>query len=466
MDVKTVVYIINMFFFVYMFLYSLAYFITTLFSSFSLDDFLVRRKYMGSTNLVNEFNYIPISIIVPAHNEELTIIESIESLLRLDYPMYEIVIVNDGSKDKTLNKIIDYFHLKETNKPYQRLVASKPAKAIYEIDVKVRITLVDKENGGKSDALNMGINVCNFPQFLCVDADSMIKKDALKKIVEPFLEDDTTVAAGGNIKVSNGMIIKDGEIISAKSPKKYIVKMQKIEYLRVFLNSRISLNGINGNLIISGAFGLYDKQAVVNVGGYTEGLMGEDMEIIVKIHSYYRKNNLEYNTSYVPDAICWTQVPEKIKVLKSQRRRWHVGLGQSLKMHKYMFLNPAYGAIGIVSFPYFVFFEYLTPFLEILGLVTITVSYIFNLINLEFFIFYLLFYMVFNLAISIISLITNKFVFRDSRDESKVGNLLIYSILEGFGYRQMISLFRIGSPFKRNKKHEWGDMERVEISSE
>ena len=135
-------------------------------------------------------------------------------------------------------------------------------------------------------------------------------------------------------------------------------------------------------------------------------------------------------------------------------------------MHKYMFLNPAYGAIGIVSFPYFVFFEYLTPFLEILGLVTITVSYIFNLINLEFFIFYLLFYMVFNLAISIISLITNKFVFRDSRDESKVGNLLIYSILEGFGYRQMISLFRIGSPFKRNKKHEWGDMERVEISSE
>lgn len=416
---------------------------------------------MGSTQLVNEYNYIPISILVPAYNEELTIIDSIESLLKLDYPKFEVVIVNDGSKDKTVETIVNYYNLKKTSKPYQRLVPSNDALAIYENENDIKITLVDKTNGGKSDALNLGINICNFPKFLCMDADSIIKRDALKKIVEPFLENDKTVAVGGNIKVSNGMIIKDGEVISSKTPKKFIVKMQKIEYLRVFLNSRISLNGINGNLIISGAFGLYKKQAVVNVGGYTKGLMGEDMEIIVKLHSFYRKNNIEYNTSYVADAICWTQVPEKIKVLKRQRRRWHVGLGQSLKMHKYMFLNPDYGVIGMVSFPYFVFFEYLTPFLEILGIVTITLSYILNLINIRFFIFYLLVYIGFNTLITLISLLTNKFIFNGSNDEENVNKLIFYTIIEGFGYRQLISLFRIGNPFKRKKAHQWGEMERV-----
>ena len=459
MSINIIIYYINIFFFVYMFLYSIAFFITTVFSSITLEKFLVRREFMGNTVLKNDYNYIPISIIVPAYNEELTIIDSIESLLNLDYKKFEIVIVNDGSSDKTVEVLVDYYNLAKVHKPYRRLVESKDAKAIYENENNIKITLVDKENGGKSDALNMGINICNYPMFLCMDADSIIKKDGLKKIVEPFLEDDNTVAVGGNIKVSNGMVIKDSEVVSSEGKTKFIVKMQKIEYLRVFLNSRVSLNGINGNLIISGAFGLYLKQAVINVGGYTEGLMGEDMEIIVKIHSYYQKNNLPYNTSYVPDAICYTQVPEKMRVLKRQRRRWHVGLGQSLKMHKYMFLNPSYGAVGLVTFPYFVFFEYLTPFLEIMGIITITVSYLLNLINLQFFLFYLLVYMGFNTIITIISIIINSYIFND--EHTSVSQLIFYSIIEGFGYRQIISLFRISNPLGRRKEHKWGNMERV-----
>ena len=459
MSINIIIYYINIFFFVYMFLYSIAFFITTVFSSITLEKFLVRREFMGNTVLKNDYNYIPISIIVPAYNEELTIIDSIESLLNLDYKKFEIVIVNDGSSDKTVEVLVDYYNLAKVHKPYRRLVESKDAKAVYENENNIKITLVDKENGGKSDALNMGINICNYPMFLCMDADSIIKKDGLKKIVEPFLEDDNTVAVGGNIKVSNGMVIKDSEVVSSEGKTKFIVKMQKIEYLRVFLNSRVSLNGINGNLIISGAFGLYLKQAVINVGGYTEGLMGEDMEIIVKIHSYYQKNNLPYNTSYVPDAICYTQVPEKMRVLKRQRRRWHVGLGQSLKMHKYMFLNPSYGAVGLVTFPYFVFFEYLTPFLEIMGIITITVSYLLNLINLQFFLFYLLVYMGFNTIITIISIIINSYIFND--EHTSVSQLIFYSIIEGFGYRQIISLFRISNPLGRRKEHKWGNMERV-----
>lgn len=441
-----------------MFLYAVVFFVTTIFSAFNLDDFFKRKKHMRQTVLNNRANYIPISILVPAYNEEITIADSINSLLNLDYPLYEIVIVNDGSKDNTLEKVIESFNLKKASKPYRRLVESNEALSIYEGNGKVKIILVDKENGGKSDALNMGINISSFPTFLCVDADSMLQVDALKRIVEPFLDDDTTVAVGGNIKISNDVVIEDGQVTAVDSPKKFLVIFQMIEYLRVFLNSRISLNGINGNLIISGAFGLYNKQAIVNIGGYTNGLMGEDMEVTMKIHSYYRKNNLQYNTAYVPDAICWTQVPEDMATLRKQRRRWHVGLGQSLKMHKYMFLNFKYGLVGMVSFPYFLLFEYLTPTLEVLGIITITLSYLLGIIHLEFLIFYLLIYMGYNIIVSMISIIIERYMFSPTTNNRITFKLILFSILESFGYRQIISLFRIGNLFKRN--YQWGDMTR------
>lgn len=415
---------------------------------------------MSYTVINNKANYIPISILVPAYNEEVTIVDSINSLLNLNYPSYEIIMINDGSKDQTVAKVISHFNLKKVSKPYRKLIPTNEALDIYEGNGKIKIILVDKVNGGKSDALNMGINVCSFPTFLCMDADSMLQSDALQKIVEPFLEDDQMVAVGGDVKISNNLVIDNGEILSIEKPEKLIVIFQMIEYLRVFLNSRISLNGINGNLIISGAFGLYNKQAVVNVGGYTNGLMGEDMEIIMKIHSFYLKNKISYKTSYVPDAICWTQVPEEVKVLKRQRRRWHVGLAQSLKRHRYMFLNPKYGLIGMVSFPYFLFFEYLTPFLEVIGLVTITLSFLLGIIDLNFFLFYLLVYMGFNIIVSMISIIIERYMFSSTMTNKITFQLILFSILESFGYRQIISLFRMGNIFK--KSHNWGEMTRKE----
>lgn len=460
MNLFSIIYIINIFFFFYMFLYATVFFLTTLFSAFKLDDYFKGKSYMSYTVINNKANYIPISILVPAYNEEVTIVDSINSLLNLNYPSYEIIMINDGSKDQTVAKVISHFNLKKVSKPYRKLIPTNEALDIYEGNGKIKIILVDKVNGGKSDALNMGINVCSFPTFLCMDADSMLQSDALQKIVEPFLEDDQMVAVGGDVKISNNLVIDNGEILSIEKPEKLIVIFQMIEYLRVFLNSRISLNGINGNLIISGAFGLYNKQAVVNVGGYTNGLMGEDMEIIMKIHSFYLKNKISYKTSYVPDAICWTQVPEEVKVLKRQRRRWHVGLAQSLKRHRYMFLNPKYGLIGMVSFPYFLFFEYLTPFLEVIGLVTITLSFLLGIIDLNFFLFYLLVYMGFNIIVSMISIIIERYMFSSTMTNKITFQLILFSILESFGYRQIISLFRMGNIFK--KSHNWGEMTRKE----
>lgn len=463
MNLARIIYGVNLFFFFYMFLYAFLFFLMTIFSAFHLDDFFKQKSYMKKRMIHNQANYIPISILIPTYNEEVTIIDTLESLLYLDYPAYEIIMVNDGSIDRTVEKVVNHFNLKPVPKPYRRLIETKQTGQVYEGEGPVKILLLDKENGGKSDALNAGINLCSYPTFLCLDGDSMLQKDALQKIVEPFLEDDRTIAVGGHIKISNHLIIDQGEVVAVETPKKALLLFQKIEYLRVFLNSRISLNNINGNLIISGAFGLYNKQAVVNVGGYTNGLMGEDMEIMMKLHSFYRKNKLPYRTAYVPDAICWTQVPETLKVLKSQRRRWHVGLYQSLKRHKYMFLNPSYGSIGLISYPYFLFFEYITPFLEILGIITIALSFWMGMINTKFFLFYLFVYMGFNIIISLISIVIERYMFRSVIPTKLSVQLFLFSLIESFGYRQMISLFRIGHVFQR--KHEWGEMTRVKKKS-
>lgn len=458
---ENIIYAINRFFFFYMFLYAMMFFFTTFMASVNLDDFFVRKKHMSYAMLSNKDNYIPISILVPAFNEEVTIIDTIESLLNLDYPEYEVVVINDGSRDNTAQTLIDYYDLKQVARPIRRSVPCKELHSVYENNDKVRIVLANKENGGKSDALNMGINISRFPLFVCMDADSMLQNDALQKIVEAFLENDQTIAVGGNIKVANSTVMEKGRVVEQFAPKKPMILFQMIEYLRVFLASRVAFDGINANLIVSGAFGLYSKRAAINVGGYTTGIIGEDMELIVKMHAFYRKNKLDYRISYVPDAICWTQVPEKMSVLRSQRRRWHVGMGQSLKNHMFMLFNPRYGAVGMIAFPYFLFFEYITPILDILGVITIVLSYIFGILNTWFFVGYLLVYMGYSMIVSMVAILLEKYLFPKTMSNRTLFKLLLFAVLESFGFRQLLSTFRFGAFFGPNKK-QWGDMERTQ----
>ncbi|MDL2236523.1 glycosyltransferase [Christensenellaceae bacterium OttesenSCG-928-K19] len=458
---ETIVYYLNVFFFVYMFLYALVFFTTTLTASLRLDDFFVRKRYMSYAMLSNDRNYIPVSILVPAFNEEITIIDTVESLLNLKYTEYEIVVINDGSEDNTSQVLIDRFGLKQVARPARLSVPCNEIINVYENMDKVRITLVNKKNGGKADALNAGINICRFPLFACIDADSMLQDDSIRIVAEPFLENDDTIAVGGNIKISNDVIIENGQVVETNIPKKPIILFQMIEYLRVFLASRVALNSINGNLIISGAFGLYKKAAAINVGGYTPGVIGEDMEIIVKMHAFYRKNKIPYMIYYAPDAICWTQAPEKLSVLRRQRRRWHEGMGQSLGSHMFMFFNPHYGTVGTVAFPYFVLFEYITPILEVAGIVTIVLSYFLGLLNVQFFIMYLLIYMGFSMIVSLISLLLDRYIFPTHSTPRLTAKLVLFAFLESFGYRQFCSLCRLGA-FIGFNKNQWGKMERTQ----
>lgn len=464
MILDRIIYYLNLFFFFYMFVYALVIFFNTICAAFTLEELFAKKKYINKNIIENENNYIPISIIVPAYNEEVTILSTIESLRKLDYPEIEIVVVNDGSKDDTCRKVIEYYNLKEVIRPIRKQVQCKDVKAIYENQGGIRIILADKENGGKSDALNMGINLCKYPLFICVDADSALQHDSLKKIVAPFLESDEVVAVGGNIKVANQASIKDGKIVEMNTPKKLIVIFQIIEYFRVFLTSRVAFNHINANLIISGAFGIYSKRAVIDVGGYSPGIVGEDMDLVVKLHAFYRKNKLPYKITYVPDAICWSQVPESLSVLRAQRKRWHVGLGQALKAHDFMLFRPGYGTVGMIAYPYFLLFEYITPILELLGLATITLSFMFNFINIKFFLTYLLFYIIYNIVASLVAILLETYIFGGTLSFKAVLKLVIFSFVECVGFRQLCSMFRIGAFFGRKKsRNNWGNMKRVKM---
>ncbi|NLC43754.1 MAG: glycosyltransferase family 2 protein [Clostridiales bacterium] len=460
MSLEDFVYAINNFYFIYMFAYSIIFFITTVVASINLNDLFIRSEHLDNTMLVNHENYIPISILVPAYNEEITIIDTIESLLHLDYPEFEIIVINDGSKDLTKNKVINHFKLKKIDRPFRKRLVSKKINGIYENMDKINIVLVDKENGGKSDALNLGLNISRFPLFVCVDADSMLQYDSLSRIVQPFLEDDKVIAVGGNIKVSNGMLIKEGKVVEINEPKKWIVKFQMVEYLRVFLNSRVAFNKINANIIVSGAFGIYQKQAVIDIGGYNTSTIGEDMELIVKLHAFFKKNKKPYRIAYVSDAVCWTQVPESYKILRGQRRRWHIGMGQSLINYRFMFLNPKYGAVGLIAYPYFLLFEFITPIFEILGLFTISISYLFSLIKLDFFLIYLLVYMGYSIICSTISILVEKYLFDRIIPSKLVLKLILFSVFECFGYRQLCSLYRIEALGKL-RSQQWGNMTRI-----
>lgn len=454
---------LNAFFLYYMFIYAIVFFISTIFAILNLNEDKRNKMYLNELSLKSTDNYVPVSILVPAYNEEETICDCVESLSYVDYPEYEIIVIDDGSNDDTSNKLINKFELKKVPRPIRRLVKCKNEQFIYEGYIKdgIKLTLVKKENGGKADALNMGINVSKYPLFISLDADSILQRDSISNIVMPFMEDDTTIAVGGSIKVANQVVLDKGQVIKVMPPKKILTIFQTIEYYRVFLTTRVWFNSFNGNLIISGAFGLFKKNAVLNVGGYDTDTVGEDMDLVVKLHSFYRKNKIKYKIKYEYKAICWSQVPEKLKDLKGQRRRWHIGLITSLNSHRYIFLNPKYGLVGIFSFLYFVVYEMFSCIIDVFGLIIILISYFSGLLNLKFLITFLFIYIFYSVIISLTAIILENYMFKYILKLSTLLKLMLFAFLESFGYRQLCSWYRItGFIGYRKRKHQWNKISR------
>ncbi|HZN97815.1 MAG TPA: glycosyltransferase family 2 protein, partial [Gemmatimonadales bacterium] len=310
----------------------------------------------------------PVSVLAPAFNEEANVVENVRSLLMLDYPLYEVILVNDGSRDRTLGRLIDAFDLRKSGRTFEQALPNRPIRGVYESPTYPNLVVVDKVNGGKADALNAGLNLSLYPIFCAIDADSILEPDALLRLVRPFVDaPGVTIAAGGVVRVANGCGIHGGRVHQVRLPRPPLPLIQIVEYLRAFLFGRMGWSAGNSLLVISGAFGLFDKRAAIQAGGYATDTVGEDMELVVRMHRNRRERRLPYRIGFVPDPICWTEVPEKFRTLRRQRTRWQRGLIDTLLRHRGMMGRPRYGNVGMIALPGFLVFEMVSPLVEMSG---------------------------------------------------------------------------------------------------
>lgn len=453
---------VGIFFILYLIGYSTFLFASVVVGSITL--FQEEKKRSLKNVLTSEF-YIPISIVVPAYNEEVTVVATVKSLLSLDYKSYEIIVVDDGSKDNTSQSLIDGFDMHQVQMPIRRQIPCQQEEFVYlSTNEKVKLTLIRKRNGGKADALNMGINAASYPYFICIDADSVLQYDSLTNIAKPILENEDVVAVGGCVRPCNGVEFENCRVKKYRLPKNLLACMQVLEYDRSFLASRILFDKFNGSLIISGAFGLFKKDVVIATGGYDAHTMGEDMELVVKLHDYCVSNEQPYLIHYAVDAICWSQVPESYKDLCKQRRRWHVGLFQSLYKHRRMIGSAKYGALGYVSYIYFLLYELLSPYIEVFGVLTMAVAYAADLINVPFMALFMLIYAVYGAVLSLTAFLARIYTADLHTTGRDIGKAVLLCLFE-------VTILRFGLAFVRatallgykKKKQVWGRIERKKI---
>ncbi|NIV13172.1 MAG: glycosyltransferase [Aliifodinibius sp.] len=423
---------------------------------------MLHRSVVEADALFKTELFKSISILVPAYNEADNIVESVESLLKLEYPEYQIIVVNDGSADDTLQRLIDHFDLTETDIYFEEQIDHQQIRNIYRSPENSMLTVVDKENGGKADALNAGINIAETDLVCSIDADSILEQDVLKKLIQTFIEHKNTIAAGGVVRVINGCKIENREIKKIQTPKNFWAKLQSAEYIRAFLFGRVGWDYFKSLLIVSGAFGIFDRQAVIKVGGYLTNTVGEDIELIVRLHSYHLRNNKDYQIRFLPEPICWTEVPTDYKSLRNQRNRWHRGLADSLWRHKYMLFNPSYGHIGMFVMPFFLFFELLGPIVNLLSYIyLIFVISLPAYFNLTFILLFLAVSIIYGMIVSLIAILTEEIVFKTYDSFKDVAILSLYSFLENLGYRQIHAWWQFKGliDFFKGKK-SWGKMTR------
>jgi cellulose synthase/poly-beta-1,6-N-acetylglucosamine synthase-like glycosyltransferase len=431
----------------------------------SLIDILIhnrRRIDIELDHSLESYYTIPVSIIAPAYNEEATIVSSIRSLLALRYPEFEVVVVNDGSKDKTVEVMKNAFELFPIHSIFQKQLKSKDVRNIYKSRVEPRLIFVDKNNGGKADALNCGVNIARYPLFCAIDADTLILPNALLKVAIPFMEDPVkTVASGGTIRIANGCKIRSGDIEEIRFPRNPLAAFQVVEYLRAFLFGRIGWNLFGGTLIISGAFGLFSRHTAIEVGGYAHDTVGEDMELVVRMHRYLREKKRPYRIVFVWDAACYTEVPEDVSVLSRQRDRWQRGLVDVILRHRRMMLNFRYGVIGLMAYPFFAIFEMLGPIIEVTGIIFVAFSYVLGLADMTFMILFLNVAVLFGIMLSIAAILLEELSFSAYPRWGDISRMGIYALLENLGYRHLTLFWRIKGfyNFLRGSK-QWGTMVR------
>ena len=387
----------------------------------------------------------PVTILTPAHNEEKTICLAVKNLLDLDYPHLELIVINDGSSDATLEKLHEAFALRPIRAVYVQQIVTATVRGIYRSEVDQRLTVVDKKAAGsKADAINAGLNAATSPYICVIDADSVLERDALLRIMVPVLTDPArVVSAGGIVRVLNGAQLEGGRVSKIRLSRKSLDVIQVVEYLRAFLIGREAWARGNMLMIISGAFGVFRTDLVRAVEGYRAKAIGEDFDLVARLHRYLRETQPEYRIEFVPDPVCWTEVPSDLQSLGRQRSRWQKGLADVLWRSRDMLFRPRYGRIGMFALPYLWLFELLSPVIELGGLVTIALAAFTGALSRDLFLDFLIFGYAFATLISIGSVVQEELTYKRYNDWRDVARLISYCFVEHFPYRQMHMFWRL-----------------------
>ena len=426
----------------------------------------VRKSSFADYKLLASSEHAPsLSILAPAYNEAATIVENVRSLHNIYYNNFEVIIINDGSKDDSLQKLIDVYSLEKVPYFTEQSIATKPIRGIYKSrnPVYKKLVVVDKVNGGKADALNVGINIAQNKYVVCIDVDCILEQDAMLKLTKPFLEnaEKRVIATGGVVRIANSCEVEDGKIVKVNLPKQFLPRMQTLEYIRAFLLGRMAWSRMDGLLLISGAFGAFDREIVINVGGYNHNTVGEDMELVVRMRRYMEEAGLPYEVAYIPDPLCWTEAPATFKILGRQRNRWTRGTVETLRLHRQMFFNRKYGLLGMVSYPYWFFFEFMAPLIEFIGFLGFCAFAVLGLMDWPFFFALLLFIYSFAAVFSVFAILMEVMTYNQYKKRREIVSLVLTALIEPLFFHPFVVWAAVkGNIDLLRKKKSWGEMSR------
>jgi biofilm PGA synthesis N-glycosyltransferase PgaC len=455
-------------------LYSLILLICyVLIGAFSISEtrsYLHKNSFTDYRLLASSTETPSMSILAPAYNEGANIIENVRSLLSLHYNNLEVIIINDGSKDDSLEKLIRAYDMYKVDFFVGQQVKTKPVRGVYKSynPVYRKLIVVDKENGGKADALNVGVNIASNDYFVCIDVDCVLEQDALLKLAKPFLEGATqrVIAAGGVVRIANSCVIEGGRLVKVNLPKQFLPRIQTLEYIRAFLLSRMAWTKLNGLLLISGAFGAFDREIVINCGGYNTNTVGEDMELVVRMRRYMEERDEPYKVAFIPDPLCWTEAPSTFKILGRQRNRWTRGTIETLRFHKVMLFNPRYGILGMLSYPYWLFFEFLAPIIEFFGTIGLIIYCFTYAINWSA-ILIMIGVLCMGILYSIFAIMMEVLTYNQYKERKDILRLVGVAILEPFIFHPFVVWSAIrGNIDLIRKRNSWGEMTRQGFAAE
>ena len=446
----------------------------TLFGLLILSFFDMRRRlaqnfYADYEAVAKSHFTFPISVLMPAHNEAAGVVDAVRSVLSLDYPQHEVIVLNDGSTDDTLARLKQEFRLERREIVYRRILPVQGAiRGIYRSPIAPNLLVVDKEHAGKSEALNAGLNISRYPLFCTIDADSVFQENALLRVVRPFLEDpERVVAVGGQVRVANGCRVERGRVVEPRLPTNILAAFQVVEYLRAFVASRLGLSAMNNLLILSGVFSLFRKDVVLETGGYKSDVITEDMELVLRIHRHMREQKRPYSVTFLPDPICWTEVPETMRGLARQRSRWHRGLIHSLWLHRRLVWGRESGSLRWIGLPYYFLFEFLGPVVELIGYIIIPIAYFLGFLSPIYFWAFLFLAITSGAFLSMSAVFLEELSFGLYRSWGDFAQMVAIGVLENFSYRILTLFFRLGALIDMILgRGGWGKQERAGFGRE